>query len=223
MMRPRLPTKRRLGCLLALAAAACRPTGATPDADSGDRGAETSSPPSTSEDPPTVAAGVDAAVVDAAVFARSWPEPPPLMAEGDYDCLVGIADPLTTIDYQPLEAGGPIPIGGTGQAGLTAKLALRISHPEGQVALEAAIIDLVLTHIDNGATAPSKPWQTPVRLFCLDDGSCFRAPIEVEITHLTKLPELEGSRVIVDARVYDADDPTRVLCNARGSGVLEQI
>ena len=65
----------------------------------------------------------------------------------------------------------------------------------------------------------SKLADTPQRLGC-QEGSCELAPVLVEISHLAKLPELEGLVVRVDATVRDAGDADRVLCRARNHGVL---
>jgi hypothetical protein len=114
---------------------------------------------------------------------------------------------------------GNIPIGGSGQAGLTARLAVRITDPNGPIMLQSAIVEVVLTNPLNGEVAPSKPWDTPIELVC-DDDACDAAPIYIEISHVAKLPELEGLEVWLDATVRDAEDRTRVLAAAASSGTL---
>lgn len=167
---------------------------------------------------PTDASRADASVADSgrvtdrAPFPDAGPTP--------YRCEIGISDPRG--DWAPLAPGGGIPIGGSGQAGLTAQLALRVSDLDPADAALSAVIQLVLEHAASGVTADSRPWELAVNFECAGDGSCDRAPVLVEVSHLAKLPELEGTEVHVRARVLAADDPTQVLCQATERGVLQR-
>lgn len=123
--------------------------------------------------------------------------------------------------YAPLDAGGTIPIMGRGQSGLVAILSVRVlpdADPEAPP-IDQANIELVLTNLDSGVIAESKPWGEVVPLECIEDG-CYRSNILVEISHLAKLPELEGTEVGVDVRLLSDDG--EALCHARSYGVLEQ-
>jgi hypothetical protein len=156
-----------------------------------------------------------------------WPEVTPLPDGGTgYAVEIGITDPETGADYLPLEPGGDIPIGGVGQAGLTARLAVRVTPPGGEAALPEATVDLVLTNVATGVMGENRNYGFPVMLHCGggdDDGACDVAPVLVEITHLAKLPELEGLRVQVDAVVRHPEDQERVLARDRRRGVLQQL
>jgi hypothetical protein len=153
-----------------------------------------------------------------------WPDVAPLPDEDTpYDVEIGITDPDTGADYLPLSPGGDIPIGGVGQAGLTARLAVRVNLPAEEAALPEATIDLVVTNVESGVTGENRTFGAPMALRCDDDGACDAAPVLVEITHLAKLPELEGLRVQVDVVVRGADGGEPVLARDRRRGVLQQL
>jgi len=123
---------------------------------------------------------------------------------------IGVVD-ASGLGFAPLEPGGTIPIGGTGQAGLTAWMALRADNT-----LQRAIVELTLTNVETGEPAPSKPWGKPQDFSCTKE-ACVLAPVFVEISHLTKLPQLEGLCVTASAAVVDPDDQ-RVLARDATSG-----
>ena len=135
-----------------------------------------------------------------------------------YTCEVGVPDDLG--DWTELPPGGDVPIGGAGQSGLTAQLALRLSGVDPATGALDAVVQLVLENVATGVTGDSRPWDLSVRFECDGAGRCDRAPVVVEVSHLAKLPELEGTAVAVRARALDPDDPARVLCQASSDGVL---
>lgn len=143
----------------------------------------------------------------------------PLDASGlRYDCVIGVADSSDDPAFRALEPGGAIPIGGQGQAGLVARMALRCA-PASDVepALSEADVELVLTNVFTAVLAPREPEPMRSTLSCQEQ-SCELAPITIEISHLAKLPELEGLTVRVDLRVLSSLG--ELLGRARSHGVL---
>jgi len=140
-----------------------------------------------------------------------------------YLCDLGISPPAGEESFVPHQTGGIIPIAGVGQAGLTARPAIRIVDPDGSsaVVITEAVIELVLTNVLDGVIAESRPFDLPVELDCRDDGACYRGPVLVEISHLAKLPELEGLLVGVELRVLSTTGDT--LCRTLDYGVLDRV
>ena len=137
-----------------------------------------------------------------------------------YACTIGVMDGVEK-RFAPLEPGGAIPIGGTGQAGLTARLAVRCTPSGDQPALDMASIDLLLTNPFTAITAPRMARPRGYNMTCDDDGACVAVPILVEISHLAKLPQLEGLPVRVDVSVRSLADDT-LLGIDRNHGVFER-
>jgi hypothetical protein len=137
-----------------------------------------------------------------------------------YDCVIGSdaqRDPNEGPMFVALEPGGPIPIGGVGQAGLTAKLALRCTPASVHVQVLAdAEVEMVLTNAFTLVVAPREPEPKAAELEC-NDTVC-DAAVAIEISHLAKLPELEGLKVRADLRVLSTDG--RLLGRDRTHGVL---
>lgn len=148
-------------------------------------------------------------------------EPLPDAGTLPYDCRAGVMDSVDR-NFLELEPGGIIPIGGTGQAGLVARLALRCTPNDEQPELDMASVDLLLINPFTGITAPRKPRPRGYDLTCRDDGGCEAVPILVEISHLAKLPELEGLPVRVDIAVRPLADDTVLLGQARSHGVFQR-
>jgi hypothetical protein len=145
----------------------------------------------------------------------------PLDTSGEpYACSAGVLDVTTGVDFAELEPGGGIPIGGTGQAGLTARMALRMQADSDP---GETMVELILTNVLDGTQGESVLADRPVVLDCGADGFCYVVPVLVEISHLAKLPELEGLPIRVDVTVREAGDSERVLCRARNHGVLERV
>ena len=137
-----------------------------------------------------------------------------------YDCAIGVADggdggPRDP--YLALEPGGPIPIRGVGQAGLTARLTYRCT-PVSDVdpALEEADVELILTNAYTEVVAPRMPEPVPASLHC--SGLTCDGARQIEISHLAKLPQLEGLKVRADLRVLSAEG--ELLGRDRNHGVL---
>ena len=139
---------------------------------------------------------------------------PPLAAE------VGIIDTATMSEFVDLPVGGGIPIGGTGQAGLTARFGRKVWDPNGQQEPPSAVLSLMLTNTSNGVTAENKTFGEAVELECRM-GVCYRVPVLVEISHVAKLPELEGTEVEIALTVLSPSG--EVLARAGGSGVFERF
>lgn len=159
----------------------------------------------------------DAGPLDVSDFA-------PLDGSGqNYTCEIGVADPEDETRYLELAPGGEIPIGGSGQAGLTARMAVRVVPLDGAPALDRAYVELRLTNLDSGVIADSKPRREVVELSCGSDGICDRAPVYIEISHVAKLPELEGLAVGIVGDVRSADDAEVTLARARTYGVLQRL
>jgi hypothetical protein len=136
-----------------------------------------------------------------------------------YRCEIGIAPPSG--DYEALAPGGVIPIAGIGQAGLTARAAVRIEAEPPPAVVDEAIVALSLTNVVPDIVAESRPLGEPVPFECRDDGACYRGPVHIEISHLAPLPELEGLAVGVALEVTDLAGV--VLCRSRGHGLLDRL
>ena len=149
-------------------------------------------------------------------------EPLPDAGSLPYGCEVGVMDGVSK-QYATLSPGDDIPIGGTGQAGLTARLALRCTPLAGSPPLDMASVDLLLINPFTAITAPRTPRPRGYDLVCDSDGACDLVPILVEISHLAKLPELEGLPVRVDVSVRAVADDSQLLGQARSHGVFRRL
>ena len=150
-------------------------------------------------------------------------EPLPDAGALPYACEVGVMDGVTK-QFAQLEPGGTIPIGGTGQAGLTARLALRCAPQTESAPLEMGNVDLLLVNPFTGIMAPRRSRPRNHDLVCDSDGVCDLVPILVEISHLTdKLPELEGLPVRVDMRVRAISGDDVLIGQARSHGVFQRL
>jgi hypothetical protein len=107
--------------------------------------------------------------------------------------------------------------------GLTARLAVRLTGIADPGTSFLAVVQLVLANVASGVTADSRPWEIRVPFECLDDGACYRVPVLVEISHIAKLPELEGTEVTLAVRILDETDLDRVLAQASSRGVLRRF
>lgn len=149
-------------------------------------------------------------------------EPLPDAGVLPYACEAGVMDGVTK-RYAALEPGGVIPIGGTGQAGLVARLALRCTPLADAPPLEMARVDLLLVNPFTGITAPRKSRPRNHDLFCDSDGVCELVPILVEISHLTdEVEALEGLPVRVDVRVQAIAGDEALLGHARSHGLFQR-
>jgi hypothetical protein len=173
-------------------------------------------------DAPERDAGSDASSGKDAGPMVALDEPLPDAGVLPYDCRVGVMDGLDK-RFEELAAGGTIPIGGTGQAGLTARLALRCVPLADSPALDMASVDLLLVNPFTAITAPRKSRPRGYDMTCDADGVCDVVPILVEISHLAKLPELEGLAVRVDVNVRPVTDATVLLGQARSHGVFQRL
>lgn len=123
------------------------------------------------------------------------------MDSGPLDVDVGVPDYSTGLGYGPFEAGGEIPIAGLGQAGLTARLVVRVKEAPG-VDFKHLFVRVLLVNVRDMAVRPGvREFDVPDAFRC-EKGWCYSTSIRVEISHLAPLEELEGSliRVQVDVR-----------------------
>jgi hypothetical protein len=196
-------------CVLALAGCAdskCEP-GCEKERDAGDSDAAPGGPPHIDKD---------------AAPMEPLDEPPPDAGTLPYACEVGVMDGVTR-QYATLLPGETIPIGGTGQAGLVARLALRCTPLADSPPLDMAEVDLLLVNPFTAITAPRKSRPRNYDLACGEDGACDVIPILVEISHLAKLPELEGLPVRVDVIVRATLDDSMLRGPARSHGVFRRL
>jgi hypothetical protein len=140
----------------------------------------------------------------------------------DLEVEVGARDPETGIDFLPFGSGCGIPIGGVGQAGLTARLAVRVRGRDEPVQRAKVQVTLINYQDPDRDPAPSNGRDVVVTLNCQDDGWCYQVPLLVEISHLARLPELEGTLVTFEARVEQ--ESTGLVGEQQGWGmfVLEE-
>ena len=141
----------------------------------------------------------------------------PVDPDSAFTAELGIVDPVTGLDFLPLPEGAPIPIAGTGQAGLTARLAVKLSAQDGVAIPADVLIDVMLIELATGETAQNRA-NVPLRLTCRADGACYRVPMLIEVSHLGG----EGSEVEGSLTVRDVEDPARVLARASCTGTLER-
>ncbi len=126
-------------------------------------------------------------------------------SSGSLRIELGARNAETGVDFLPLGETCVIPIGGIGQAGLTARLALRTWSEEP---VRDAYVRITLVNFSDPERDPA-PNNGPgvVRRFdCREDGWCYLVPILVEISHLNRLPELEGTVVTFSAEVVSSED-----------------
>ncbi len=116
-------------------------------------------------------------------------------ATGTLAIEIGLPD-SEELDFVASPPGSHIPIAGLGQAGLTARIALRIGSDEP---LPPARIQVQLTNLNDlerrpGINNNAELLQT---LDCRNDGYCYPVIQRVEVSHLNYLPALEGTVVEV--------------------------
>ncbi len=126
-------------------------------------------------------------------------------ASGPLEVELGARDSETGIDFLPLDENCSIPIGGLGQAGLTARLALRTRSDE-PLRDAYAVVTLVNFADPEREPAPNNGPGVPRRFDCRQDGWCYLVPLLIEISHLNRLPDLEGTVVTFSAEVTSVDD-----------------
>jgi hypothetical protein len=86
-----------------------------------------------------------------------------------------------------------------------------------------ASIDLLLVNPFTAITAPRKSRPRGYDMVCDTDAVCDAVPLLVEISHLAKLPELEGLPVRVDVKVRPVTDAAVLLGQARSHGVFQRL
>lgn len=152
---------------------------------------------------------------DGGVGATEMPEPPDAAggtlppdgvvlapSSGPWEVEIGTPGGVTGFRFEALPQGGIVPIGGVGQAGLTARFAVRAKAAD-LTELQDASVRLEIDNIDDATRDPGVNNTADARadFRCSPDGWCYLVPLLVEITHLNKLPELEGTRITIDVTV----------------------
>ena len=134
---------------------------------------------------------------------------------------IGVPDPVTFLDFEPLTSGGDIPLSSNGQTFLAVQLAIRATNLS-----RFANIDMTVTY-----SPPGMPVRTAVkdstqqeRLFCFDDPTgtpkLHLVPVVVSSEMLGSDLEIAGQPVDIDITVTDAEART---VSGQASGVLQRI
>ncbi len=186
---------------------------ARPDAGGGAHDGE----PDDLESDPADGRELPASCFEAPPGVNEFPQP-----EGPLEVQLGARDATTGIDWLPLGSNCGIPIGGIGQAGLTARLAVRVRSPDGTVARAKLRVTLVNYRDPERDPAPSNGPEVVQTLECRDDGWCYQVPLLVEISHLARLPELEGTLVTFDASAEQEDTGLTGTQQGWGMFVLDE-
>jgi hypothetical protein len=118
---------------------------------------------------------------------------------------LGARNAETGVDFQPFGETCAVPIGGIGQAGLTARLALRTKSEEP---VRDAYVRITLVNFSDPERdpAPNNGPGVERRFDCREDGWCYLVPILIEISHLNRLPALEGTVVTFSAEVDSSEN-----------------
>lgn len=149
-------------------------------------------------------ASADAGFVTPCFETPTGAQPLP-MASGPVEVQLGARDATTGTGFVAFDSRCGIPIGGEGQAGLTARFALRV---RSERTLDRAYVALTLVNFADPAREPApNNGQGVVRaLNCRADGWCYLVPLLVEISHLNDPAELAGTVVTFGIRVAAAAD-----------------
>lgn len=126
--------------------------------------------------------------------------------EGDLRIEIGVPD-AQELEFVGSYPGGPVPIAGLGQVGLTARLAVRVEADD----LDLATIRVELRNLGDESRDPGVNNNADLEqpLDCRDDGYCYPVIQRVEVSHLNRLPELEGTVVSIAVTVVSADNEAR--------------
>ncbi len=136
---------------------------------------------------------------------------------GDPVLEIGVPDPIRFIDFEPLLAGGDIPISSNGQTFLAVQLALRANNLD-----RFARISMTVTY-----QPPAGPARVAIkddsqleRLFCREDELLYLVPIVVSSEDLGN--DLEIADQSVDITVTVTDESQRTISGS-ASGVLRRL
>jgi hypothetical protein len=99
---------------------------------------------------------------------------------------------------------------------------VRCTPNDEEPALDMASIDLLLTNPFTGITAPRMARPRGYGMSCDDANACVAVPILVEISHLAKLPQLEGLPMRVDVSVRPVTGEDMLLGIDRNHGVFQR-
>ncbi len=131
---------------------------------------------------------------------------------GPAEVEVGVPDPITFLDFEPLTPGGDIPLSSNGQTFLAVQIALRAINVR-----ETAEVTLRVTSQVTGMTSTAT---TTERLRCRDDGRRYLVPVVVSSEDLGPDAEIQDSMVDVELEVSDADGNR---ATATSSGIVRRL
>jgi hypothetical protein len=136
------------------------------------------------------------------------PDVPLAPPSGARKLELGAADEATETLFVPFGRDCVVPIDGVGQAGLLARLALRVRGRVPSARVEARIYNALDLERRPGINHDKDEERT---LSCPGDGFCYAVPVLVEISHLNRLPELEGTRLWLQILVTEPDGAVSTL------------
>lgn len=136
---------------------------------------------------------------------------------GDATLEIGVPDAITFLDFEPLAAGGDIPLSSNGQTFLAVQLALRATNLD-----RFARISMTVTYAPDGGSpqVATKDDSQLERLFCRDDNMLYLVPVVVSSEQLGN--DLDIVDKPVDISMTVTDDASRTA-SARARGVLRRI
>jgi hypothetical protein len=135
---------------------------------------------------------------------------------GKRELELGAPDPETETLFVPFDSHCTVPIDGVGQAGLLARLAVRVRGNVGQARVEAHVYNALDLERRPGINNDADQERT---LSCPGDGYCYAVPVYVEISHLNRLPELEGTLLWLEILLTEPDGELSTL---DGWGVFQR-
>jgi hypothetical protein len=121
---------------------------------------------------------------------------------GKREIELGAPDQATETLFVPFDRNCIVPIDGIGQAGLLARLAVRVKGNVEKALVEAHVYNALDLERRPGINNDADEERT---LSCPGDGYCYAVPVHVEISHLNRLPELEGTLLWLQILVTEPD------------------
>lgn len=131
---------------------------------------------------------------------------------GPAEVEVGVPDPITFLDFEPLTPGGEIPLSSNGQTFLAVQIALRARNVR-----DTAEVTLRVSSRVTGMTSESVVTE---RLRCRDDARRYLIPVVVSSEDLGPDAEVQDSEVDVVLEVSDADGNR---ATATSNGILRRL
>lgn len=130
---------------------------------------------------------------------------------------VGVPDPITFLDFEPLVSGGDIPLSSNGQTFLAVQVAVRASNLGDFVRIG---MNVTYTPTMGDPKVAVKDDSDEERLFCRADGMLYLVPVVVSSEMLGSDLEIQDQTVDVSVTVTDREDRT---VTASTSGVLRRL